>query len=97
MYGMKGAGSNQEYKDLNSLATVASKGLRKRHGTENDVCLPQKLENCGYWKLVGSVEGLGKGGKRESGSHHPEKGGTRQRNQKSRDGKGRKLGAVMEA
>lgn len=46
MYGMKEAGSNGDYKDLNSLATSSK---RKCHVTENDVCLFQKLENCGYW------------------------------------------------
>lgn len=51
MCGMKEAGSKGDYKDLNSLATSSSKGLRKCHGTENDVSLFQKLDNCGYWNL----------------------------------------------
>lgn len=95
MYGMKEAGSSGGYKDLNSLATSSSKGLRKCHVTENDVCLFQKLENCGYWDLWWEVwRDLGKGGEKVV-LITMRRVVLRQRKQKSRHGKGRKRGAVM--
>ena len=70
-YGTKGAESNQECQDLNSLTTISSKGLKKCHGTENGVCLNYRIVES----MVGSVEGQGKGRERESDSHHHKKGG----------------------